>query len=188
MLALLLAPPPAAACVTLPAPTFVEDATERALDHAPPSAPVVRAARFVRREPTPIDPDTCVSEWSSCDGLAWLELEVEGHDDRTDPEALGFLLRRSSGLALRSGPYVAESGVISLPFEDDGQALEAGFTVVAVDLGGNESEPSAPVEVTSPAIEVPPVPERCAGPGGCVGGSAAGLAPLSALGLRRRRR
>ena len=140
----------AAACIR-PAPLeFSIDATQRALDSEPPSAPLHVAGTASRYSGTYCDARQCST--SSCGSGGGLQLSFEpARDNRSS--VLGYRLQLLSGsvpAGLRAplGQLTAGTSAlhIDLPF-DEVTGLDATFALVAVDHAGNESAPSEPFRV-----------------------------------------
>lgn len=144
----LLFPRSAGACQT-PTPEFLQ-IDESSQDTTPPEPPVLAGVR-INRSYGPRE-DGCSRSESSCDGSGSLGIQLEpGHDDRTAPEDLGYLVRLRDG-ALPGGatpsdqPTLLMSGGLYVHFPDPGPdeqgPIDVTFEVVAVDRAGNESAPT----------------------------------------------
>lgn len=151
-------PTEAAAC-SIPMLTLELDPTEQAEDMTAPQVPVFEVEQIKRG--TGAVSGGCGSVMTtSCDDLGWIALRIlETGDDRTPTDAIGYLVEVEgqvpAGFTVPQEPIQVVSGTtISLPWIDgatDGQEpIAFSITLRAVDLGGNMSEPSAPVEISEP--------------------------------------
>jgi hypothetical protein len=154
-----LLPNSAGACDT-PLPQFLQIDMSPSVDTMPPEAPVLGEVR-VGRSYGPRD-GGCSQSGSSCDGSGALGIQIEpGHDDRTAPDDLGYLIRLREG-SLPGGampskaPVLLLSGGLYVSFPDPGpdeqEPIDLTFEVVAVDRAGNESAPTV-ARATSPGDE-----------------------------------
>ncbi|HEU4582326.1 MAG TPA: hypothetical protein VFS67_28915 [Polyangiaceae bacterium] len=138
----------AAAC-SRPAPIeFALDPAQRALDSVAPSAPLHVSGIAGRYSGSFCDRDECTV--SSCGSAGFVQLEFEPAQDARS-SVLGYRLRLRSGAvpealwAKLGGITAARSSfrIDLLPF-DEIAALDASFTLAAIDSAGNESAPSEP--------------------------------------------
>ncbi|HUP64172.1 MAG TPA: hypothetical protein VM557_02675 [Thermoanaerobaculia bacterium] len=97
---------------------------------------------------------------TSCDDIGFITVRIDDlpGDNRTPKTALGYFVIPAGGTwpeahffpenAVRG---LSEGGEISLAWADgatdEQEAIEFAFSIVAVDLAGNESEPSDPIWV-----------------------------------------
>ena len=99
---------------------------------------------------------------SSCDdiGEVTLKLDHATWDDRTPPEKMGFIWQLSAGqlpndLLPPSGPVrLTADGQLPLFWidgaTDSQEPLEFSIIVIAIDLAGNQSQPSEAIEIKHP--------------------------------------
>jgi hypothetical protein len=132
------------------------DPAQVGVDVTPPDPPVVTTG--VTRSYGPRS-SGCTESASSCDGFGSIEFIInDPHDDRTPAESLGYKIelvggKAPPGLHVPDKPLRAFGGEnlfihFSDPGPDDQEHFDAVFKVTAVDLAGNESEPSAAVHAT----------------------------------------
>jgi len=154
VVAVLASGPTAEACKLVSNPPHSVEPGEQAVDHVPPSAPIVRVAQVKRGHDT--SPGACGGSASDCDGTGVVELEVAAQDDRSTADRLGYRVQLVSG-SLPEGlsipaapvrPLLSPDKVASrrLIFSWDDRTTghhSLGFTlaVAAIDLAGNASEP-----------------------------------------------
>ena len=133
------------------------DPTEQKLDHLPPSPPRMSVLNVKRGRAA--GPD---GQGSSCNDMGEISLKLEqaARDNRTPPEKMGYLwqVREGqvpAGLAPPVGPVrLTAEGILPLFWidgsTDDQEPLEFSITVSAFDLAGNQSEPSADIQIRHP--------------------------------------
>lgn len=136
---------PALAC-EFPGPTDFEIVADAADDTAP-SAPEVQVAEVKRGDEWSADEGCGGDDGSSCDGIAFLKLELESRDNITASEALGFRIDDPSERLMGAGRILAldRDGKLNLYLNarDNGDHdLKFELTVTAVDRAGNESAPT----------------------------------------------
>lgn len=147
-------PSAAAACSFFQAEHFF-DAVEQVEDVTPPSVPSFEVQRVKRG--VGADRAGCGQYSStSCDDLGWIELRLlDVSDDRTERAEMGYMVETQGevpeGLSVPDVPIRFDDDTFVLVWIDGAHDHQErlGFTVTlrAVDLGGNVSEPSAPVDV-----------------------------------------
>lgn len=152
--ALLSVPRSGLACSFGGTVTHVLDDEEVEADSMPPGVPGV-AARV--RWLVPRSSSCGQIESSSCAGIAVLELRIDAPmDDRTPPDELGYLILMDGAenppYHLPSEPVRASGGQVLLPWilinSNDKGLSGVTIRVSAVDLGGNESDPSPPLGIS----------------------------------------
>ena len=160
ILPILLAISPAAglACslaVTLH--TLAED--EQRIDKKPPAA-VEASVVSVKRGRGPVAAGNGLMSASSCDDLGFITVRIDDlpGDDRTPDISLGYLVIPAGGTWPKTHSFpekavrgLEEGSEISLAWidgaTDEQEAIEFAFSIVVVDLAGNQSEPSDPIWV-----------------------------------------
>ena len=149
------------ACSMISTP-HVLDPQEQKLDRKAPERIEASLARIVRGRGPVAHEDGIVSV-TSCDdiGSVVLALKAVPRDDRTPPDKIGYRILLVDG-ELPKGASLSEQATRDLTDEneltfywpdgatDEQEPLEFALAIVAVDLGGNESEPSAPVWIRHP--------------------------------------
>jgi MYXO-CTERM domain-containing protein len=177
---------PAEACsIVGPTPLQI-DPTLKATDTTPPTLTVAALTGVKRGQGR--QSDGCSSTASSCDDLGWINVAVQGTDDMTMSQELGFRVALVAGTppAGLTIPEGATTGFVSLLWidgnTDDQEAFDFTLAIVAVDRAGNESAPKTVhiVSEGSGCSVASPAPPR--------GMLAFALVTLVALGVRRRSR
>ncbi|HEU5162847.1 MAG TPA: hypothetical protein VFV54_06870 [Thermoanaerobaculia bacterium] len=149
---------PGHACSLVSTPHAL-DPQEQKVDHKAPAKAEASLARIVRgKGPVPHD-DGSVS-LTSCDDIGSIVLALKSVplDDRTPADKLGYRIVLVDG-ELPKGASLPTNATRDLTPEneltffwsdgatDEQDPIDFALAVVAVDLAGNESEPSAPVRV-----------------------------------------
>ena len=149
------------ACSLVSTP-HVLDPEEQKIDRKAPDRIDASVARVVRGRGSVAHEDGTMSA-TSCDdmGSVVLALASRPNDDRTPPDKMGYRIIRVDG-KLPEGAEVSASATRDLSPDneltfywidgatDDQEPIELAVAIVAVDLAGNESEPSAPVWIRHP--------------------------------------
>ena len=149
------------ACSLISTP-HVLDAEEQKIDHKAPDKVDASVARIVRGRGSVAHEDWSMSA-TSCDdiGSVVLALKSRPNDDRTPPDKIGYRIILVDG-KLPEGAVVTASATRDLSPEneltfywidgatDDQEPIEFAVAIVAVDLAGNESDPSEPLWIRHP--------------------------------------
>ena len=153
------------------------DPEEQAIDRTPPSKPTLMVLGIKRGQPS----GGC--SHGSCDDVGTMTIGVLGSDDRTAPGKLGYRVEPASGnfprgfslpvmpIRLLSPAEGGGTGHMVFAWDDGegGASLSFSISVVAIDLAGNESQPTI-LRISD-------------GGSGChVGGGGGGPFPVRALG------
>ncbi len=185
ILALLWASP-ALACVQIPDVAHVID--PESADVVAPAAPEIGEVAVGRGQGP--EPAGCFSSVStSCDDAGLISIAVSAADDVSAAEDIGYRVELVEGdlpesFTLSTAIWRARDGHLSLRWNDDAtddqEPFDVTLSIVAVDEGGNESQP-VEIDVSDPGSTEA---GGCDGSGGHLG---AGAAILAMLAMRRRR-
>lgn len=158
----LLAAAPAWPC-SIAVESHVLDDGERGIDKTAPSAPVVEVAEL-KRGRAPRQAGHGSFAVSSCDDIGMVTLHVtRSSDDRTPAPKLGYRAVWVSGdlpedmdlsQTVRIGGDALTLAWID-EARDDQEPIDFVLAVVAVDLAGNESTPSASVRIQHDGVASP---------------------------------
>jgi hypothetical protein len=152
---------PAHSCSRLTLEPHTTQPDEAAADSTAPEPPRITGVT-VDRSYGPRSEGCSGGSESSCDGTGTIGFELaEGADDRTTPDQLGYRIERVAGDlptgVVLPGAVRAHDGWLWLEFTDPGpddqDEIDVTFRIVAVDLAGNESAPSARARARDPGDE-----------------------------------
>lgn len=169
---------PAGACVREAIPAYATDPGLRASDTTAPTPFTDVVARVERRDNVHCSNNVCTE--SSCPREGYVELSFRAPtDDQARPD-IGYRIVWLDGAVPPSVQRTLERVWPLAPPAADGEGtltfsmgfteveqLDAEIALVAVDLAGNESAPSEPVQLQFSGCTIPLHGTRCEGADGC---------------------